>query len=84
MRFENVIESNRALSALPNAEATKSALRAKYSEWDRNLIAAGERIRSVRGEFGALMSETAFEDPTSNAQLENLLEGMSYGSVARG
>lgn len=84
MRFENTLETNQALHVLPNAEATKAALHSLYGEWDRNLIAAGERTRRAREEYGGLVTAGAYDIPGANQKLERLMEEMSYGDVARG
>lgn len=84
MRFESTLDTNQALNALPNAEATKTALRTLYGEWDRNLVATAERIRRVREKYAGLKDAAVFEEGKSDAKLKELLDEMSYGAVKRG
>ncbi len=83
-RFENILGTNKALNALPNASATKNTLKTLYGEWDRNLIASVNRTRRIREQYTGLKDPAVFEDGKSDAKLKELLEEMSYGGVSRG
>ncbi len=84
MRFEHILESSHAVNSLPQADATKTALRARYSEWDRNILACAERVRTTKEQFSSLTETSIYMNPASNAELEELLQEMSYGAVGRG
>lgn len=66
IRLNDNLETQESISNLPNAQAARDKIHEIYSEFDNNIIAAGERSEKMNEEYGGLRSADAFLSPEAD------------------